>query len=191
MSRRIGFFAGAFDPIHDGHLEVARSAVTFLELDKLHFMVEAQPWTAKQPVLLQHRRAMVDIATQDIKKVEQLKLDDERFNIQTTLPKLKRMFPGTELYFVFGADVFMQMSREQWPGLEQLLKHYIVVFERAEITEKHITQHAKQLGIVVAILPSKHLHHSSSAVRMQPHEKKVWVSQAVADYIHQHRLYTA
>lgn len=186
---RVGIFAGAFDPIHDGHLEVARSAVTFLELDELHFLVEAQPWTAKQPVSLQHRRAMVDIATQGLENIEQLKLDDTRFNIQTTLPKLESNFPESELYFVFGADVFMQMSREQWPGLEQILKHYVVVFERSDITEKHITEHAKQLGVVVAILPSKHLHHSSSAVRMQPHEKKVWVSQAVADYIHQYQLY--
>src|SRR5690606_2043046 len=167
---RVGIFAGAFDPIHDGHLEVALSAVSALELDMVYFMVESSPWTDKQPIAVEYRREMVKIVTQKIANLSQLIIDDQRFDITITLPKIEREFPHDELYFIFGADVFLRMNINQWPSLKNLFQHYIVVFERGDISELKITEHAKKLGIVVAILPSKYLHHCSTDVRVKPHE---------------------
>ncbi len=186
---RIGIFAGAFDPIHDGHLGVARSALKFLELEKLYFMVEKSPWTEKRPVGVSHRTKMVELATQALDNIKLFDIDDDRFDINKTLPKLEKKLNGAELYFIFGADVFIRMNKEQWPGLEGLLKHYIVVFERSEITQKEITEHAISLGIVVAVIPSDYPHHNSTDVRLKPHEKSIWVPKKVAKYIADNNLY--
>ena len=187
--RRIGIFAGSFDPIHDGHLAIAQSAVEYLELDSLFFMVEKSPWSDKKPAQFEHRKVMVELATKKFPRISQLEISDERFDLKTTLPKIEILYPGSELYFIFGADVFIRMDSKQWPNLNKLLAHYIAVFERNEITEQHITERAKSLGIVVAILPSKYLEHSSTDVRLQPNRSSLWVPKDVAKFIAENSLY--
>jgi nicotinate-nucleotide adenylyltransferase len=187
--KRVGIFAGSFDPIHDGHLAIAQSAVDYLELDSIFFMVEKSPWSDKKPAQFEHRKKMVEIATKDFLNIGQLEISDERFDLNKTLPKIEILYPESELYFIFGADVFLRMNSEQWPNLEKLLNHCIAVFERDEITEQHITEHASSLGIVVANLPSKHLKHSSTDVRLQPNNSSLWVPEVVAVYISENGLY--
>jgi|GEM_PF-1081608 len=189
VSNRIGIFAGSFDPIHEGHIETSLSCVRELGLEQLFFMVEQNPWGDKSPVGISYRRKMVDIAISNFPQLGQLELDDHRFSIDKTLIKLENKFPSMELYFIFGADVFLKMNIKSWPKLDKLLKHYIVVIERNELTEWHITEHAITLGIVTAILPSQHLHHSSTDVRMQPRNSILWVPKKIADYIELNNLY--
>ncbi len=187
--KKVGIFAGSFDPIHDGHLEVMKSAHSFLELDELLLMIEEKPWNSKKPIDISHRKNMAELALRNYKNFYVLDINNKRFDIIKTLPHLENNFIDCELYFIFGADVFININDKQWPGLENLLKHYIVVFERRNITEKEITAHAKSLGIVVAIIPSAHPHHSSTDVRLKPHDKKVWVPKKVAEYIDYNNLY--
>ncbi len=186
---RVGVFAGSFDPVHDGHIAVAKSAIENLELDQLLFIVEKNPWTKKKPIPLKHRQFMVELTIREHPKINQLELTDERFDLDETLQKIEVLYPESELYFIFGADVFLRMNSEQWPNLEKLLKHYIVVFEREDYRDIAIEAHAKELGIVVAIIPSKHLYHSSTAVRKQPGKKQIWIPKQVAEYIEKNNLY--
>lgn len=190
MNNRIGFFAGAFDPIHDGHVEVAKSALKYLELDEVFFMVEEKPWGNKSPASYAHREAMVNLALKNESKINQLEISDSQFTIDKTLKEIEQKFPEKEIYFIFGADVFMKMNSEQWPQLDKLLKHYIVVFERANIKESEISNYANELGIAITILPSPHPNHSSTDVRMKQHNKSLWISNKVADYIDDNNIYS-
>ena len=187
--RRIGLFPGTFDPIHDGHIEVARAALEQLDLDELLFLIEKEPWGDKQPVDLSNREDMVNLAIKDELKMSLAKGIGDHFTISETLPRIDQQFPDDELYFIFGADIFLHMSPEQWPGLEQLFEHYIVVFERGVLTEKKISEHARILGIAIAIIPSTHPQHSSTDVRLEAHNKAVWVPKPIADYIQKQKLY--
>lgn len=187
--KKIGIFAGAFDPVHDGHISVAESARDYLGLDRVLFMVEPKPWGDKNPVDVSHRRKMVDLAITKNATLSQFKCDDDRFTITETLPKIEEQYPDSEVFFILGADVFIRMNKQQWPGLEKLFKHYIVVFERKDITEKELADHAKQLGIAPVILPSEKPHHASGDVRKKPYDKKLWLPKEVADYIDKNNLY--
>jgi nicotinate-nucleotide adenylyltransferase len=189
MKKKLGIYAGAFDPIHYGHLEVANIAVKELGLDKMYFMVEENPWGSKNPVDINHRKKMVNIALRDYDNTELLEIKTSQFTISETLPLIENTFNDSELYFIFGADIFMKMSPESWPELDKLLKHYIVVFERGSISEVDITNHAKELGIVTAIMPSTHPNHSSTDVRLSPHKKTIWVPSKVAHYIDEAGIY--
>lgn len=186
---KIGIFAGTFDPVHDGHLSVAELAIEHLELDRLLFAVEKHPWTDKHPEPIEHREEMLRRATAASKRIDVLKLKNDRFTIEETLTEIEAKFKNSELYFIFGADIFLGMNKKTWPRLQSLLKHYLVVFERNKLTEIDITEHGKELGVVLAILPSEHKHHSSTDVRLRPHKKAVWVPEVVADYIDKHGLY--
>ena len=187
--KKIGIFAGAYDPIHDGHLDVANTAHSYLGLSSVYFMVEQQPWGDKHPIDFRHRSSMVALAIKGFKHLGLLEIPDKRFSISQTLPRLEQQFAGDELYFIFGGDVFLNMNGNNWPGLERLLEHYVVVYERGSITEGIIAEHAKVLGITLAILPSAHLHLASTDVRLQPHKKAIWLPKRVAEYIDKNNLY--
>ncbi len=186
---KIGIFAGTFDPVHDGHIAVAKTAVNYLGLDKLYFMVEESPWTAKKPVNVKYRKAMVELALSDNQKLELLNMTDKKFDVSTTLLKIEQLLPDSEFYFIFGADVFLNMNSANWQGLDKLLKHNIVVFERGKISESDISKHAKKLGVALAILPSAHPHHSSSVVRLTHNNRTLWVPKTVAKYIKDNAIY--
>jgi len=189
VMRKVGFYAGAFDPVHDGHIEVARSALKYLDLDVVYFLVEEMSWTDKQPEDVAHRKAMVDLAIADLPSVQQLDMKDQQFSIAKTLKDIETQFPDNQLFFLFGADVFLRMNPQQWPGLDKLLKHNIVVFERKDTTESAITEHAKNIATSLAILPSVHPHHSSTDVRLNIHHKSLWVPQKIVAYIERQSLY--
>jgi len=189
VNKKVGFFAGSFDPVHNGHLEVARTVIQTVDLDDLYFMVEEKPWGNKRPIDVVHRRAMVDLAIENEQKIVQLHLSEKQFSIQVTLPILEKLYPKDELYFIFGADVFMHMEREKWPKLDKLLEHHIVVFERSKVSQSSIMQQAKTLGISVLVLSSKLPYHNSTDVRATPHKKTLWLPTHVAEYIQKNSLY--
>ena len=64
MSRRVALFGGSFDPIHHGHLIVARVMVERLDLDEIIFLPSACPPHKPEGVLADpaHRAEMVKLA---------------------------------------------------------------------------------------------------------------------------------
>ena len=44
LPRRVGILGGTFDPIHNGHLAVARQFVKLLQLTELILLPAGQPW---------------------------------------------------------------------------------------------------------------------------------------------------
>jgi nicotinate-nucleotide adenylyltransferase len=66
----IGLFGGSFDPIHRGHISLARAAAERYALRQVLFVpVNIPPHKQKQPITpFVHRYAMVTLATQDDKQ---------------------------------------------------------------------------------------------------------------------------
>ncbi len=190
MIKNIGIFAGSFDPIHDGHIEMAKSALHNIDLDKLYFMVEEKSWSRKKAVSKEHRENMVKVATKSQDKLDILSLEDEKFSIEHTLPKLEKRFRGNNLFFILGSDVFIKMSEETWPTIENLTKHYLVVFERKSVNEREISEHNKSLGFMLAILPSPMPDHSSTDVRLDLENRHLWLPKEVEEYIKNNNLYS-
>src|SRR5437870_13789778 len=66
-SHRMAVYGGTFDPVHNGHVEVARRILKLFELDEVVFMPEyVAPHKMKASVSPAfHRYAMLSLATQD------------------------------------------------------------------------------------------------------------------------------
>ncbi len=189
---RVGIYAGTFDPIHDGHLELATTAKDLLELSSVQFMVEKKPWGNKQPgASASERETMVEHAIESKEDLAIFSSQYDQFTVELTLPELQANFPSSELYFIMGADTFQNMSKETWPGLEKIITppNYIVVAERGMMTEQQISSHARSLGVAVAIIPNSLPNHASSDVRAQINNKALWLPKKVAAYIDEHGLY--
>ncbi len=63
--RPIGLLGGSFDPIHVGHLQLARDARDRLGLQELRLIPAAQPWQKGPITDAAHRARMVTLAIDD------------------------------------------------------------------------------------------------------------------------------
>lgn len=121
---KTGIFGGAFNPIHNGHLMLAKSYYESLDLDKVLFVPTAVPphKTSEYLASPQDRLNMVRLATEGNDAFE---VCDIEFNRQgksytyDTLLQLKALYPESEFYLIIGADQFLTFH--QWYRYSDIL----------------------------------------------------------------------
>jgi len=119
VQKRIGIYAGTFDPVHAGHIGFALQAVQRAGLDKVYFLPERRPRHKSGVEHFGHRVAMLKKAVRPHPGFEVLELDDVSFSVARTLPKLQTRFRGHQLAFLFGSDAISNLP--SWPQAERLL----------------------------------------------------------------------
>lgn len=118
--RSVGIYVGTFDPVHTGHVTFALQALKSANLDRVVFIPERQPRQKEGVEHFGHRVAMLKRALLPHPQLDVLELVDIRISAIRTLPKLKQLFAGDQLVFLFGSDVVAGMNF--WPGIERILK---------------------------------------------------------------------
>jgi len=130
---RIALYGGTFDPVHLGHLEVARRVSELFEIEKVVFIpAEIAPHkvgrSVTEPI---HRYAMLALATQDDSQlvISTFELDapDRRYTVDT-VAEFQRMLGGdTELFFIMGADSWSEITTwREWERLLKMTNHIVV-----------------------------------------------------------------
>ena len=129
---KLGLFGGTFDPVHRGHLDVARAAERAIGLDDLWWLpAPAPPHRTRPQVSAYHRFAMVALAIQDEPRM--IVSDFEMAGpgptyTSDTLARLRAdgRSPGS-IFFITGADAFRDIP--QWKNYPRLLDaaHFMVV----------------------------------------------------------------
>ncbi len=121
---RIGIFGGTFDPIHNGHLEVAERVRQWFSLDGVHFVPAAQsPHKRRQPeATAWDRFAMLVLATAHHRHFYVSTLELERGGVSYTIDTVREFRERMEadLYFILGADAFQSFAL--WKEPEELLR---------------------------------------------------------------------
>ncbi len=118
--KRIGIYAGTFDPVHAGHVSFGLQAVTAAQLDMVYFLPERRPRGKQYVEHFGHRVAMLSRALAPHPQFAVLELVDGSFSVERTLPQLRRQFAGDQLVFLFGSDVVPQLA--EWPKADRLLQ---------------------------------------------------------------------
>jgi len=96
---KVALFGGTFDPVHLGHLAVARAAADKFDLGRIYFVpADSPPHKQKRPITdFQHRFAMLALATADDPRFVASLLDapagHPNYSIQT-VRRLKRARPA-------------------------------------------------------------------------------------------------
>ncbi len=106
---KIGILGGSFDPVHLGHLLVARAAREELGLDKVCFVPAAQspfkPGMPPAPAPERLRLLRLALAGETSSEIDDLEL--QRGGVSYTVDTLRHYaekFPGAELFYLIGAD---------------------------------------------------------------------------------------
>jgi len=129
--RRIALFGGTFDPIHAGHIAVARAAERRFDLDRVFFIPTSRPphKSIAELSAYEHRFAMVALACSAhprfVPSLAEASLDGEgdRFCYSIdTVRRFRQEFnrPGDRIYFIVGADSFLHV--QTWKDYAELLE---------------------------------------------------------------------
>jgi nicotinate-nucleotide adenylyltransferase len=137
--KRIGIYAGTFDPVHAGHIAFALQAMERAGLDKVYFLPERRPRHKKGVEHFAHRVAMLKQALQPHPRFDVLETDDISFSVVRTLPKLRRQFQNDQLVFLFGSDAITDLP--SWPQAHRLLQQTELVIACRWQDDKQVIQH--------------------------------------------------
>jgi nicotinate-nucleotide adenylyltransferase len=118
--KKIGIFAGVFDPIHLGHTYFIEQSVKKYALDKVYVMVEQEPRYKTCLASYGHRKKMAGLATRGIPQAEIYESESKFFPLTSSLPEIKKANPGSKLFLLLGDDVAAHIK--DWQGSGQLLK---------------------------------------------------------------------
>jgi nicotinate-nucleotide adenylyltransferase len=127
----LGVFGGTFDPIHCGHLELARELREMLALSAIRFVPAGDPPHRSAPsASAAHRLAMVELAVANHSGLEVDAREIGRMGRSYTVMTLEEMRGeerGRALALLLGADAFLGLPTwHRWGEIFELA-HLIVV----------------------------------------------------------------
>jgi nicotinate-nucleotide adenylyltransferase len=194
VTRRIGLLGGTFDPIHTGHLDVARAAQRELGLTAVHVLPANVPPHRPQPIASAfHRFAMAAIAVAGEKgwRVSdlELRMPPPSYTSHTLRHYHERGYAANELFFLIGADAFHEIHHwHDYPAILDAARFVVVsrpgydpAAAQVSDTERAVFVQAQTTDV------------SSSAIRRARAEGRPidgMVPPAVQQHIEQHGLYS-
>ena len=125
-------FGGTFDPIHVGHLAVAREALQRFQLDCIHFIPAGVPPHKHRHAPFAERLAMVALACAGEPRfvpssVEAPAPGKKSYSILTVRRFRRELGYGANLYFLIGADAFLTIRQwQQWRALLDAMNFVVI-----------------------------------------------------------------
>ena len=122
--KKIGLFGGTFDPIHNGHLHIARAFADEIGLDTVVFLPAGGPY---------HKDAASASAADRLAMVELATAEDARFAVSDcdivrhgetytfdTVQIFRQQFPSAQLWWLMGSDSLMKLHT--WKKWQMLVR---------------------------------------------------------------------
>ncbi|MCE5341401.1 MAG: nicotinate (nicotinamide) nucleotide adenylyltransferase [Planctomycetaceae bacterium] len=200
---KIILFGGTFDPIHNGHIEVAICAMEKICASKFFFIpARRSPLKNKQPVAYDTDRiAMIQLAIERNKDFEISNVEMNRaepsYTIDTIRQLHEKLGENCEFYWLIGADMLKDLPL--WHEINDLLSECnICVMNRGgyqkpnfdslrgRLSPEHIANLKKNM------LETPMLEISSTEIRKQlvdEQDVSKFLPPAVIDYIKRRKLY--
>ncbi len=132
--KRTGIFGGSFNPIHCGHIALAKEILRQTELDEVWLMVSPQNPLKRDTDLLDDS-LRYQLAQKALEGVEGIKASDYEFHLPkpsytwTTLQRLQQDYPDRVFTLLIGGDNWERFQR--WYHWKDILRHFdVVVYPR-------------------------------------------------------------
>ncbi len=204
----IGYYGGTFDPIHNGHVEIARFIASFEGVDSVYFVPAAIHPLGKKASLFHHRMEMARLATRGVEGLSVSDADNGSKGPSYTINLLRHLNKTEKRPFFFIAGMDNLNKLFEWKDWEQLLLEFSIVFttragedankyalnQILEVTGKKIIS-SKRLeagfsGLTLLRVPDYAI--SSSEIRkmvLNGQSPSGMINPDVLDYIEKHDLY--
>lgn len=131
---RTGIYGGSFNPIHNGHIAIARAMTTRAGLDEVWLVVSPQnPLKPSGSLLADEKRLLM--AQTAVSAIPGVTATDYEFHLPrpsymwNTLQSLSRDFPERDFTLLIGADNWAVFHR--WYRADDIIAHYpIAIYPR-------------------------------------------------------------
>lgn len=197
----IGLFGGSFDPVHNGHLHIARAFADETACDSVIFLPAGNPYHKHgRRADAVHRLAMAELAV----------AGDERFAVSDadmvrsgatysidTVQIFRQHFPKAQLWWLMGMDSLMQLHT--WKNWQSFVRqtHIAVAARTGDSLAAAPKELHDWLGSALAqgslkLLSAQPYAVSSTQIRAAVaggNSTADWLPEAVAEYIRKHGLY--
>lgn len=188
---KTGIFGGSFNPIHNGHISLARQLKEKAGLDEVWLMVSPQNPMKRQTDLLSDE-ARLQMARLALKYEPGIIASDYEMHLPKpsytwlTLQSLSRDYPDRQFVLMIGGDNWAIFHR--WYHADDILQNYqVVVYPRRD--EQPVE---KSLPAGVTIVEAELLDVSSTEIRQRIREGRSiqkLVPPSVAAFIKQEGYY--
>jgi len=183
---KLGLYGGTFDPIHHGHLILARDAVETLGLDRLFFIPNtiSPHKLATQPAPAFLRARMIRAAIEDEPRFDieetELSRTGPSYAIDTVLELRERYGADAEFYYLIGQDNVKDLHT--WRRADEL--HHLVTFVV-------LARHAQDTPLPYVTLERK-IEISATEIRKRianGSSIRYLVPEKVRELLERHQLY--
>ena len=190
--QRLGVLGGTFDPIHEGHLMLARQAIEKAGLDQVIFLPMASPAHRDTEAAAYHRYAMCSRAIEGERHflLSRAGMDDHNRYTIDTLDELRREFPDASFTFILGADKLPSLP--YWRGADRLFALCdFLCFPRKGVSTNETLEKARAAGARVQLLTVDCMPYAASLLRAKISQLQdpQGLPQGVLWYIAENGLY--
>jgi len=212
--RRVAIYGGTFDPVHNGHVSVARNVLKLFELDELIFVPASVPPHKRNANITSafHRFAMLALATELDQRllISTVELDspDRPYAVDTVA---RMQDTSRRLFFLIGADSWAEITTwHEWQKLLRMCDLIVVTrpgygitespsratvidvrgFEAEAISDLLGGEQPPRVFVTDSVMMDISATRIRAAVQANdPAALAVMVPPPVANYIEKHKLY--
>jgi len=127
---KVGLFFGTFNPLHNGHLLIAKAALDQIDIDKVWFVLSPiSPFKKHDRILDKHERAI--LIQKSLLEEKELILCKEEFDLPSpnysidTLKILNEKYPKNIFKIILGQDNFSKIK--DWKNYKNILDDYEII----------------------------------------------------------------
>lgn len=196
MIKKIGILGGTFNPIHNGHLDIAKYAYSKFKLNFIYFVPTGYSYHKSMDRLVsaEDRFNMVKIAIDDYKEFKLGDFDFKRkgptYTIDT-IKDIKKAEGEADYYLILGADAFLNIL--SWKDVDKLALEVTLLvaerkFERKNILTDFLAKLPKNIREKTILYNCDSTDISSKEVRTGNFDISK-IPEKVYEYILEKRLY--
>lgn len=192
---KIGILGGSFDPIHNGHLNMALKSYEQYALDEVWLIPNgnAPHKDSDKMADAADRLAMCELVAAEypfLKTCDIEIISEEYSYTYITITKLQKMYPEHEFFFIMGADSLDYFDKWRKPEIIASVCK-ILVINRDEFSEEDMADKIRRINSIfpadIRIVHCPKVDVSSTELR--ENLDKADVLSTVYDYICEHDLY--
>ena len=131
---RIGLYFGSFNPVHKGHIAIAKYMLKEARLDRVWMVVSPRNPLKDEAVLAPARKRFLQVQ-KTLKKYPRIRACDSELKLPVpsytirTLGFLKKKYPGHEFLLIMGSDSLKGFRK--WKDYQKILEQYhLLVYPR-------------------------------------------------------------
>lgn len=203
---KIGILGGTFDPIHNGHLMIAKEAMLEYNLSEIFLIPTGISYMKNGVTDSYFRYEMTKLAAQEVSGFiaddVEIKREGNTYTCDT-IQYFKEQYPCAKIYFIIGTDSLF--SIEKWRNVNYIFDNCTILCatrtedDSIEQTKSAELQKAAELtpkfGADILFIHCKPMDISSTEIRNfrkeHPDAKpdSLLIPDSIADYIYRHNLY--